>query len=188
MTGYQIENIMQMPVVRIGLLFGGIIFLMRTVMLHVRGKRGWEVLSCAALGILLALGGLLAEGSPHTYEVFPESMSWTDANTAAILRHSRLVEIECEEEWQAVTALLDENGMNMVWIGGGLDEEGTPKWYSGNDIAEEVAAHWAEGEPSGEAVLCLRRTDSGWIMADEADVSLVGQGVGYIVEYNDHFG
>ena len=80
----------------------------------------------------------------HSYQVFQEDVSWTDAQKKCIGMGGHLVVINDEEELEEVIRLAEEAGLSRVWIG--------CHRVNGHDIWEtgEGIFRWAPGEPSFE--------------------------------------
>jgi hypothetical protein len=129
-------------------------------------------------------------GNGHYYELFmPGTISWEDANTAAIGLGGYLATLTSGPEdafvWSNVDDELDDNGGNMAWLGGfqpvgtGEPNDGW-RWVT---IEPWSYTNWFAGEPNNlgeEDYLHLGRfTDGGWNDAN-------GGTNGYIVEWDSN--
>lgn len=78
------------------------------------------------------------------YQVFVENVSWTEAQAKCRELGGHLAVINDAEEFAAIVALAEENGLRYVWLGGHR-ENGMMVWEDG---AGSVYENWAKGEPS----------------------------------------
>ena len=106
----------------------------------------------------------------HSYELFREDLSWSDARDKCFAMGGHLAVINDEAEYAEIVALAEQEGVTMLWIGG-RRENGTILWEDGSDSAYTP---WAKGEPSykdssdnvPEDYVLLWYFDGGWYFND----------------------
>ncbi len=129
----------------------------------------------------------------HSYELFVEDVSWTEARNQCIAKGGHLVVISDKAELEEIVALAEGRGVDKLWIGchridGQLiweaDEEGYFEWAKGepsyvdvnDDVAEDYIMLW---------------NHNGWVYNDNRNdpikdyPGMYAGTVGYICEYGD---
>jgi len=129
----------------------------------------------------------------HGYQFIKEDVSWTTARARCQELGGHLVTINDEEEFNAIVALAEENGVSRVWIGCHRID-GVLVWESEG----EGYFNWAKGEPSYVDVndevaedYVMLWNNNGWVYNDNrndpiADYPQWYSGtVGYVCEFGD---
>jgi len=105
----------------------------------------------------------------HRYELIRQALGWEDARIWCESRGGHLATITSQEESAQVLALLDEAGMQAVWLG--ADNRNAAygfEWVTGEPFSY---AEWGAGEPNNdngvEYYLMLQNKDGqGWVWND----------------------
>ncbi|MDD6089159.1 MAG: lectin-like protein [Candidatus Limivicinus sp.] len=134
-----------------------------------------------------------AAPAEHSYQVFREDISWTEAAKKCQDLGGHLVVISDEAEFDEIVALAEANGISRVWIG--LHREnGHEVWVNGQD----GYVRWAKGEPSYVDVndqvsedYVMLWDNRGWAYNDNRDdpckdyPAFYSGTMGYICEFGD---
>ena len=127
------------------------------------------------------------------YQVFIGDLSWTEAKNAAMELGAMLTVINSQDEFDMVTQLAQNAGVQGVWVG--CHRENTfLQWESAEPT---VSMTWAQGEPSyidprdgaAEDFVMLWNTGDGWAYIDcrndpvAADPNLYTGRIGYACEF-----
>lgn len=146
------------------------------------------------------------ETGPSRYQLIQADATWEEAFSDCISRGGTLAQINSEEEFQKVTALIE--GQNMQHIHfylGGRRDDGSSAYYwadTGNRLEGEMlnpegsswaASHWMENEPSftsegdTELYLNLIYYKDNWVLNDvPSDITQYYPGkTGYICEFDE---
>lgn len=138
------------------------------------------------------------ETNGHFYQLFEDSMHWTDANAAALDLKGYLVTITSAEENEFVRRLFTNGDTknNSPWLGGtDQDAEGTWKWGNNEDVfwtggrtganVNGAYTNWNPSEPnnSGNENYLHMYSNGKW--NDLSDTNTThGGSRSYIVEYD----
>lgn len=108
----------------------------------------------------------------HTYKIYVEDVSWTEAQQNCLAAGGHLVTISDVDELRIVTELAEEKGVTRIWVGCHR-VDGEMKWVTGEEI---MYYPWANGEPSyvdyGDDVdedYVLLWDHNGWCYNDSRD-------------------
>ena len=86
------------------------------------------------------------EWNGHTYGIFPENMTWEDAQIYCISVGGHLATISSQEENDMLYEFLTSHGYKNGYFGlTDRESEGNWKWVTGEPVAY---TNWASGEPS----------------------------------------
>ena len=113
---------------------------------------------------------------PHRYEIVRANVSWVGAQDQCLSKGGYLAVINSREEFDRITALADEQGIEFLWIGSHRDvNSNTLVWERDEpvdpsvDLSNNRMALWARGEPSyidgdgsNEDYIGLWNHDGGW--------------------------
>lgn len=150
-----------------------------------------------------------ASAEEYYYEVVYSKVTWSEAKAAAESAGGRLAEIHSQSDWNTVTSLCSQKGVNYVWLGGKIVQSNSGtyfSWLSGgendfifsysdsySDWQIENGGHWYSGESSFydggtgilEPYLMLWNIDNVWSLNDNSDEALqYYKSIGYVIEYN----
>jgi len=112
------------------------------------------------------------EGPVRRYTVVQAKMKWEEARIYCESRGGHLATILDQGQMDEVTALLEENGIDTVWIGAdNRNSSGGFHWVT--DEPFEFAA-WGIGEPNNSGgeehfLMLYRKEGQGWIWNDSSD-------------------
>ena len=112
----------------------------------------------------------------HRYEIVSANVSWVGAQDQALGKGGYLAVINSRAEFDRITALADEQGVEFLWIGCHRDvNSNTLVWERDEPIDSAVDPNnrqmllWARGEPSyidgdgtSEDYIILWNHDGGW--------------------------
>ena len=105
------------------------------------------------------------------YRFFSENVSWNEAKARCAEEGGHLVTINDADEFAKVTAMAEERGIHVIWIG--LHREAGMLVWEGDDLNAEYFYNWDQGEPSefdGEIredyVFIWDWTGRGWVYND----------------------
>ena len=105
------------------------------------------------------------------YRFFSENVSWNEAKARCAEEGGHLVTINDADEFAKVTAMAEERGSHVIWIG--LHREAGMLVWEGDDLNAEYFYNWDQGEPSefdGEIredyVFIWDWTGRGWVYND----------------------
>lgn len=155
-------------------------------------KRGWKVaavtgwtcvlLTTAVLALSPAASMEAAQREPtalQTAEAVPQSerryavikgvMTWEEARLYCESRGGQLATIPDREQMETITALLEENGIETVWLGAhNYSSNNGYQWLSGEPF--QFAA-WALGEPNNQGgqehyLMMYWKEGQGWVWND----------------------
>lgn len=145
-------------------------------------------------------------GSNSRYQLIQADVTWEEAFSDCISRGGALAQINSEEEFQKVTALIEEQDMQHIhfYLGGrrDIDSQGYYWADAANRLEGELlnpegeswaAIHWMEHEPSflsdgdTECYMNLIYYKERWVLNDvPSDITQYYPGkTGYICEFND---
>ncbi|NLC73121.1 MAG: hypothetical protein GX684_05050 [Ruminococcaceae bacterium] len=82
----------------------------------------------------------------HEYRLFVENVSWEEAAEKCRKMGGHLVTISDQAEFDLVTAIAAERGINILWVGFFRNTSNEFEWVTGEKIS---FYKWAPGEPSG---------------------------------------
>lgn len=114
----------------------------------------------------------LAEVEPEEgcrYAVVRATMDWEEAQVYCEARGGHLATITSQKQMDTITALLEENQIETVWLGANnYSSSGGFQWVTGAPF--EFAA-WAIGEPNNDGgnehyLMMYRKDDQGWVWND----------------------
>lgn len=158
-----------------------------------RPKNGWRTAAvagwvCAIFAITMAMlpypmqalratflppsATKLAEVRPEEgcrYAVVKATMNWEEAQVYCEARGGHLATITSQKQMDTITALLEENQLNTVWLGANNYSSSSGfRWVTGEPF--EFAA-WAIGEPNNDGgdehyLMMYRKDDQGWVWND----------------------
>lgn len=177
----------------------------------IKGKLAADVagdFSIQAVGMEVKQQAFGEGASPgaHRYQLIRDDVSWQEAFSDCVSRGGFLAQINSEEEYDAVTALIEEEGMQNVhfYLGGRRDAYSqeyywVDAWDSfvGEPLNPEgqswAAGHWMENEPSftseGDMELYMNLVyyQENWVLNDvPADITVYYPGkTGYICEFDE---
>lgn len=105
----------------------------------------------------------------HRYEVVQQQLSWDDARIWCQSRGGHLAAITSAEEAALVEAMLDEAGLQAVWLG--ADNRNTSagfQWVTGEPFSY---AEWGIGEPNNTNgveyyLMLMKKPVQGWVWND----------------------
>lgn len=145
-------------------------------------------------------------GSCKRYQLIQADVTWEEAFSDCISRGGILAQINSEEEFQKITGMIEEQGMQNVhfYLGGRRDADGW-KYYWSADAAGRLegelnpegdswaSAHWMENEPSftsdgdTELYMNLIYYKEKWVFNDvPSDITQYYPGrTGYICEFKE---
>ncbi len=125
------------------------------------------------------------------YTVVQASMKWEDARIYCESRGGHLATILDQSQMDEVTALLEENGIDVAWIGAdNRNSSGGFHWVTGEPF--EFAA-WGLGEPNNSGgeehfLMLYRKEGQGWIWNDSSDrgmESFAPERCGFVCQWDD---
>lgn len=135
------------------------------------------------------------------YQVIPGDVTWEEAEQACRERGGNLAVVSSREEFEKISMLAEQSGLNYLWLGARLDSDSdtwaSKGWITGEEWTFE---DWYPEEPSGrdndgtqEKYLCMwnakdNGVDIGWTFNDQRNDILTGQTdaagrIGYVCEY-----
>lgn len=145
-------------------------------------------------------------GSGKRYQLIQADVTWEEAFSDCISRGGILAQINSEEEFQKITGMIEEQGMQNVhfYLGGRRDADGW-KYYWSADAAGRLegelnpegdswaSGHWMENEPSftsdgdTELYMNLIYYKEKWVFNDvPSDITQYYPGkTGYICEFKE---
>lgn len=85
------------------------------------------------------------EVNGHRYQLFDESMTWTEAKAYCESLGGHLVTVSSEEEQDIIVSLIRNGDYKAYWLGGYI-EDGNWKWVTGEDFSY---SNWDPKEPNG---------------------------------------
>ena len=91
--------------------------------------------------------GLATIWNGHTYMLFDDSMSWTEAKAFCEIIGGHLVTITSDGEQEKVASISKDGSKDLYWLGG-LDEDRSGQWRWITDEAWEYS-NWNPKEPTG---------------------------------------
>ena len=109
----------------------------------------------------------------HSYGIYLEDLSWTEAMRKCEESGGYLAVINSQEEFDRITALADERGVERMWVGC-LRENGELVWVNGEEVDFYI---WDDGEPSEidsgdgarEDYIMLWKRDGRWCLIDSRE-------------------
>ena len=130
---------------------------------------------------------------PHSYEVIPSDMSWTEARQACLDAGGYLAVISSEEEFNNIVELVISSGLSRVWVGCHREDDSLV-WEKPDEV---VYYPWDYNEPSYydgydgviEDYLLLWHNNR-WVYNDSRDdpaadyPELYSGTMGYVIEYD----
>lgn len=133
------------------------------------------------------------------YELVKETVSWSEANQAAINKGGHLATITSESEMQQLSQMAEKAGLKYVWLGGYTSvryDEAFGHWVTGENFDYTA---WYPGEPSRndkdgapEMYLMLWKVQDEWSWNDQRNDPAGETGIksfidatGYIIEYEN---
>lgn len=148
--------------------------------------RGWKAMAaagwvCAALAaVLLGVPRLsapsvateltsVAPAQGPRYAVVQATMTWDEARVYCEARGGHLATVTSQQQMDTITALLEQNGLETVWLGANnYTSSGGFQWVTGEPF--EFAA-WGIGEPNNEGgqehyLMMYHKEGQGWVWND----------------------
>lgn len=133
------------------------------------------------------------------YELVKDTVSWSEANQAALAKGGHLATITSESEMQQLSQMSEQAGLKYVWLGGYTSvryDEAFGHWVTGENFDYTA---WYPGEPSRndkdgapEMYLMLWKVNEEWSWNDQRNDPAGETGLksfidttGYIIEYED---
>lgn len=131
----------------------------------------------------------------HSYEVYREDVSWTQAQKKCEELGGHLVNIGSQEEFNEVISLAETQGLEKLWVGCHR-ENAQLIWENDEDVS---FYKWGRGEPSGydsgdkvtEDYLLLWKFNGEWVYNDSRDdpvkdyPAMYSGQIGYVCEFAD---
>ncbi len=121
------------------------------------------------------------------YTVVSGTYTWEEAAAEAEARGGQLAVISDEETYEAITDLLGDTLLSVVWVGARTDVAGQwedAKWVDGSDV---TYTRWYSGEPNGDDgegyYLGLFLVNGEWYYNDfPNDLSEYYESIGFVME------
>lgn len=147
--------------------------------------RGWKVAAagwgCAALATALLviprpddsstvteLASVTPEQGPR-YAVVQAMMNWEEARVYCEARGGHLATVANQQQMDTITALLEENGLQTIWLGANnYSSSGGFQWVDGQPFEFAV---WGIGEPNNDGgqehyLMMYYKDGQGWVWND----------------------
>lgn len=108
-------------------------------------------------------------GEERRYAVIKASMTWEKARVYCEARGGHLATISNQEQMDTITALLEENEIDTVWLGANnYSSSNGFQWITGEPFDYAV---WAIGEPNNDGgnehyLMMYQREGQGWVWND----------------------